>query len=278
MKSYDLAVSWLKVGVCFILFKDLISFFVYRDLLFGDTGIVPPTVYHSILSYFGLDIFQHFFSADYLTWLCLTALLLNVLFFLNVNNLLVGSLLYLVLVLFRLRNIYIMDGHDNLIAFLVLYLALYKNSYLVVKPTVVVFLVKFQLCLVYFFSGLWKVDGELWKNGTALYYVLNTEDFNVYHITSLLNGFPFVFMVLTYFTLVFEMAFPFIVWINRFRLPLLVAGLLLHLGIFVLMRIDGFSLTMMLCYVVLLTDQEIAQVKAYLLRKARFLLRPQPAA
>lgn len=271
MKSYTSSLSYLKIGVCLILFRDLISFFVYKDVLFGEAGIVPTEVYHRILDYFGLTIFNDFFSPEYLTLVCLVAIGLNVLFFLNVNNLLFGGLLYLVLVLFRLRNIYIMDGHDNLIALLVLYLSFYNNKFLSVTPNAIAFLVKFQICVVYFFSGLWKIDGELWKNGTALYYVLNTEDFDVYRISSILNGFPLLYKGLTYFTVFFEIAFPIFIWFNRFKLPLMVLGVLLHIGIFILMRIDSFSVTMLLCYVVLLSNQELADIKNYFIRKAGFV-------
>ncbi|RDV10707.1 hypothetical protein DXT99_26090 [Pontibacter diazotrophicus] len=76
---------------------------------------------------------------------------------------------------------------------------------------------------------------------------------------------------LTYFTLVFEIAFPMLIWFNRFKLPLMACGVLLHIGIFLLMRIDGFSIPMLLCYIALVPDSDIIRIRTYFTRKVNFV-------
>ncbi len=33
-----------------------------------------------------------------------------------------------------------------------------------------------QLCIVYMTAGLMKVQGEMWRDGTALYYILQVDE------------------------------------------------------------------------------------------------------
>ncbi len=34
-----------------------------------------------------------------------------------------------------------------------------------------------QLCILYGASALYKVQGEMWQNGTAIYYITRTQEF-----------------------------------------------------------------------------------------------------
>lgn len=88
-----------------------------------------------------------------------------------------------------------------------------------------------QLCLAYFVTFLNKIHNPFWANGTANYYNFNTEAFQGTNLNSSLASSHLFVYISTYFTLLFEGSFAFLIWFKRCRIPLLIGGLLLHLGI-----------------------------------------------
>ena len=114
-----------------------------------------------------------------------------------------------------------------------------------------------QLSLIYFFTAISKMGQEIWQNGTALYYILRINDFRASDLNiSLTRWGPFVVFV-TYLTLAWEFSFPFLIWSRKTRTVIVLVSLLMHFGIFVLMRIDNFSFIMVSFYPLLFTDDEL---------------------
>jgi hypothetical protein len=72
--------------------------------------------------------------------------------------------------------------------------------------------------------------------------------------------------VLTWSALVFELAFPMLIWDRRFRPYALAAGTLFHLGIELTLTIPMFSAVMLVSYVSFLSDDEAERALAFLRR------------
>ena len=107
-----------------------------------------------------------------------------------------------------------------------------------------------QVAIVYLGAAISKFGGH-WFDGSAVYLALQSPTFTRPTAAWLL-GAPGLCMALTYFTLVVELGFPVLVFVPlRYpfnRVIALVAGCLLHLGIFSVMRVGLFSLVMIATY------------------------------
>lgn len=107
-------------------------------------------------------------------------------------------------------------------------------------------LLQLQVVLIHFFAGVSK-NGATWKAGTAVFRAMQDRTFGRSGGEWLL-AYPTLCTWLTYGTLAIEICFPFLVcspWLHsRLRAFAVGAALLLHLGIFSLMRIGMFSFVM----------------------------------
>jgi hypothetical protein len=128
-----------------------------------------------------------------------------------------------------------------------------------------------QMTLIYFFNGLYKLDGVDWSAGTSLYYVLGDLTLARWSYAQL--PVPFVLtQVLSWIVLVWEVSFPLwmllpwlavsliqpwlpvglgvglVRFLRGLRLAALILGVLFHLGILLTMEIGLFAPYMLCLY------------------------------
>ncbi|MFJ1748848.1 HTTM domain-containing protein [Streptomyces sp. NPDC088116] len=102
-----------------------------------------------------------------------------------------------------------------------------------------------EVCLVYATAGWYKVQGSRWQDGTALYYPLKLDYFTPWpELSGLLASGAVVVMLLTYGTVIVQVAFPFTLFNRRVKNVLLVVMMMEHAGIAVLLGLPFFSLAM----------------------------------
>lgn len=99
-----------------------------------------------------------------------------------------------------------------------------------------------QLCIVYLEAGLYKVQGSLWQDGTAIYYPVQSEAYGVFPwLADLLTFSSWMVVLVTYFTVIVQVAFPFLLFHRVTRRIALVSILAMHLGIALVMGLPFFS-------------------------------------
>ncbi|MGD9482702.1 HTTM domain-containing protein [Streptomyces sp. TRM70308] len=131
-----------------------------------------------------------------------------------------------------------------------------------------------EVCLIYATAGWYKVQGSRWQDGTAVYYPLHLDYFTPWPaLSELLGGSGVLVMLITYATVITQVAFPFTVFNRRIKNVLLVVMMLEHASIAVVLGLPFFSLAMIAADAVFLPT-------AFLLwLGARFRRRPRtPAA
>ncbi|MFG3352992.1 HTTM domain-containing protein [Streptomyces sp. NPDC048001] len=102
-----------------------------------------------------------------------------------------------------------------------------------------------EVCLIYATAGWYKVQGSRWQDGTALYYPLNLEYFTPWPaVSDLLAASGLLVLVLTYGTVLVQVAFPFTLFNRKVKNVLLVIMIMEHAGIAVLLGLPFFSLAM----------------------------------
>lgn len=119
------------------------------------------------------------------------------------------------------------------------------------------FLIAWQICMVYFWAAFWKLGGDEWRDGTALGSILGLERFQPFPwISHALATNAILTAVLTYFTVAFQMGFPFLMWNQRIKPYLITVAVTLHLGIAFLLGLISFSAIMIAGDLSLLSDQQ----------------------
>ncbi|MFD9716531.1 HTTM domain-containing protein [Streptomyces sp. NPDC059076] len=102
-----------------------------------------------------------------------------------------------------------------------------------------------EVCLIYATAGWYKVQGSRWQDGTALYYPLQLDYFTPWPaLSDLLASGGVMVMVLTYGTVIVQVAFPFTLFNRRVKNVLLAVMILEHAAIAVLLGLPFFSLAM----------------------------------
>ncbi|WP_423463621.1 HTTM domain-containing protein [Promicromonospora sp. MS192] len=103
-----------------------------------------------------------------------------------------------------------------------------------------------QACLVYVLSGLFKLEGEQWRDGSAVYYPLMLPQFRPWPpLADLIAGSGWLVAAVTWGTVALQLAFPLLLLHPRLRMAAVTGALLLHAGIGVVMGLPFFSLFML---------------------------------
>jgi predicted DCC family thiol-disulfide oxidoreductase YuxK len=107
-------------------------------------------------------------------------------------------------------------------------------------------LMQIQMALLFFFSGVDKLKGEDWCDGDAVWLVFVNTDYHNRVLLDLLASQYWLVNLATYATVLIEIAFPFLIWQQRFRPYILAAAIFLHLQFAVLMNLYFFSFIMVM--------------------------------
>ena len=118
-----------------------------------------------------------------------------------------------------------------------------------------VFVIGFQMCVIYGAAGLWKAQGHLWQDGSAMYYVLHIDWFQPWPgLSGFVAGNSIGICVIAYVTVFMQIGFPFVIFTKRMKYVVLAVLLGMHLGIALMLGIPVFSLVMIVGDSVFLPD------------------------
>ncbi|TYS07364.1 HTTM domain-containing protein [Bacillus subtilis] len=186
------------------------------------------------------------------------------------------------------QNPVILDGGDNIMSITLIYMFFIEtnkylsvdkmlkkegkfsnNFYLSIIHNFGVLSIIVQLCILYLNSSLYKVMGELWQNGTAIYYILQVQEFNLPWISNIIISSDFLIVSSTYFTILLQVAFPFLLFNKVTKYIALALLITLHLGIAVVMGLITFSLTIIVIDAILISDKDYKNIYNYIKNKIK---------
>nr|WP_281359019.1 HTTM domain-containing protein [Isoptericola chiayiensis] len=132
-----------------------------------------------------------------------------------------------------------------------------------------------QICLIYVASGLYKAQGALWQDGTAIYYPLQLSHYRPWpELADILVANPFMVAVVTYFSVFIQLFFP-LMLLQRWTRLIAISGVLsMHVGIAVVMGLPFFSLFIMAGDCLFVRDSTFEAVQRRLRRAASRRARP----
>jgi uncharacterized membrane protein YphA (DoxX/SURF4 family) len=167
-----------------------------------------------------------------------------------------AALVFITLTSLHARNIFMLNGGDDvqrLLSFFLIFShaggALSVDAWLAGVPEAVAApwalrLMQVLVAIIYLRTTYWKLHGATWRAGSAVYYALSLRDYQRRKLPRWLAQ-PWFYRAATYGTLVLEGALGALLWFDPLRYPLLLAGLVLHLGLEYFMRIGLFQWTML---------------------------------
>jgi hypothetical protein len=277
-----------RVLISLILIKDFLLYIVYAPEILGKNAIVPILTYAQILDGLGLEYLFINFTNPLAMYIFLSLGLLASCFFLvGYRVKFSGLIIFFCLITIKLRAVFTQDGADNIIGTMIPFLLLvssynllngklnnnFKRESFKIIPLLAALGVIIEFCLVYFVAGLSKIVQPIWQSGEAMYYILRIEDFRASYLNIWLTKSAFFIKFTTWFTLFWELTFPFVIWFKKLRNVYLLAGVALHMGIWMLMRIDNFSFVMLSIYPVFFFDYEYQKLYRYFVKKWALLNR-----
>ncbi len=131
-----------------------------------------------------------------------------------------------------------------------------------------------QVFILYTASALYKVQGSLWQNGTALYYPLSLHEYAVFpSLNTLLTSNPVLLTLATYFAVYVQLFFAIGLLHPVSRRLALIGIIVLHVGIALLMALPWFSLSMIAFDAIFVSSATYAALHGYLARKFSPLIR-----
>ncbi|MFF1677552.1 HTTM domain-containing protein [Streptomyces sp. NPDC058256] len=102
-----------------------------------------------------------------------------------------------------------------------------------------------EACLIYATAGWYKIQGSRWQDGTAIYYPLHLDYFSPWPaLSDLMTQYGTIVMLVTYGTVIAQVAFPFTLFNRRVKNVLLVVMMTEHAVIAVVLGLPFFSLAM----------------------------------
>ncbi len=113
--------------------------------------------------------------------------------------------------------------------------------------------IQIQVCLMYFISALFKLTGESWVEGTAMWQSIMIHEYS-WIMSDLFSGNNGVLILGTWFLLIYQLSFPILIWLRPLRKWILLIGVGVHLFIAVGMGLFNFGLAMMVAYSVFMAD------------------------
>jgi len=133
-------------------------------------------------------------------------------------------------------------------------------------------LIQLQFCTIYLSTVLFKIKGDHWIDGTAVYIATRLDEFYRFPLP-LLNSLAFI-KALTWSTLIVEFALATLVWFKELRYWVLLAGIGLHLGIEYTMSIPVFEWAMIIVMISMVDPRDLKSWS----EKLRNLKRPYAEA
>jgi len=134
-----------------------------------------------------------------------------------------------------------------------------------------------EACLIYATAGWYKIQGSRWQDGTAVYYPLHLDYFSPWpELGDLLSASGTMVMLVTYGTVIAQVAFPFTLFNRRVKNVLLAVMMTEHAAIALVLGLPFFSLAMIAADAVFLPTSFLKRLGGWAARARDGVVRRMP--
>jgi vitamin K-dependent gamma-carboxylase-like protein len=282
-RTYAAAV--LRIGFGTITFLLYAMHFRQRLFLWGPNGQLDGIYYQALSGRYPLALYSWSNSIAWTDFLYIAGMIVSVLFALGIVPRLTSILFYVTTAALYDRNSISLDGGNNVLILLALYLcfadtgkhfalktvrirALRRFYPILLRPLNVLHnaamaTIVLQIAMVYFWSGFAKIMGHKWQDGTAIYYIMRVNEFSLPGLSHFIYENALLVTFLTYSTIVFQISFPFMMWYSRLKLPLFIAAIGFHTGVATFMGLTAFSASLIVADIAIFSDAAFLNLVAH---------------
>ena len=239
---------------------------------FGSQGWMPPDLMGNLYespsspSFWWAVPDAHLWTIH---WLCVAVL---VLFTFGVATPVTSVLAFVITVSYANRARLANFGLDQINALLTLYLAIGPSGAALsvdrlvrlwlrgphpVEPSpranMALRLIQVHYCIIYIWAGMSKLQGTAWWNGLSFWLAVANQEYQSWDLTWL-AWYPWLVNVSTHVTIFWELTFWGLVSRKNWRVPMILLGILLHLGIGAFMGMWTFCWIMIFGYLAFVPD------------------------
>ncbi|MEO6721240.1 MAG: HTTM domain-containing protein [Ferruginibacter sp.] len=268
-----LYLAFLRVAISVWLLQELIFNLPILELLYSSSSFVIPQKNFLNWLPWGYSLIRTHYM-----WFIVCYMGVIILNIFGIGRWVTGLLLFVMTHILQKMNLTVLDGGDVMARLILLYL-IFADSYQYfvlfkqkkinnarqkvsnLLSNLAAFSIMLHLCLAYFTSGLLKINDPYWWKGEAIYYTLQMERFIGTPLNKYIIQHPWIELIINYAVLAFELIFPVLVWIKKCRKPLLIMGILFHIGIFIFLMIYGFQVVFVLIYGLFLPNNKLVRLK-----------------
>jgi hypothetical protein len=114
-----------------------------------------------------------------------------------------------------------------------------------VGANIAIRLIQLHMCVIYLFGGIGKARGELWWDGSALWYAFAILEYQSLDMTWTVH-YPAVLAFFTHVTIFWELSYAFLVWPKLTRPIMVGLAVAVHAGIGIALGMKTFGLVMII--------------------------------
>jgi hypothetical protein len=119
-------------------------------------------------------------------------------------------------------------------------------------------LIQFQISLLYICSVLWKLKGQSWINGSAVYYILHLQEYHRFPVPLASSSYISTFGCWS--VIIIEACCGSLIWVRAFRYWIILTGVCLHLAIEYAMNIPIFEWVMICSYITFVDEEDVGRL------------------
>lgn len=279
---YNVAI--MRIGLGLILFFNWLMLIWDLPLLYGTQGIMSFETSRLYGNQLRFSLFDYMAPTDD------SVIILALINFIAILAMTVGYktrmatfIAFLTLVSFHHRNGMVLNSADSVLR-IFLFLSIFTPSgdafsidrWLkkrggkasdkpVLKSPWALRLIQIQFCVIYVTTVLFKIRGDQWVDGTAVYVATRLDEFYRFPVPMLNN--MFFIKLATWGTLIVELALGTLVWFKDLRYWVLISGVIFHLGIEYVMSIPVFEWAMIVLMVSMVDNADIEKLLNFLQEK-----------
>lgn len=276
-ERFLISVSLLRISLGIIILYNYLIHYAQRFFLWSNAGI---NTYSDAFLQNNFSLYNLSSSLTYFNTIYHLGIFTSLIYLLGYKGRSFAVLNYLFFYSLYIRTTHINDGGDNLLNLCLLFLVFADSTRVIsidallksktkdkshksfmyrLKMIIHNFSVLFciiQLCIVYFFSGAYQLMGELWQNGTAIYYISQVNEFSRPILRYVVKHFLWGIIIFSYLSIFVKLSFPFTIMNKRLKPFVVLFMVLFHAGIGIGMGLLTFSLTMVIMELLVFTDNE----------------------
>lgn len=252
----------IRIGYAALMLINVLAWWPNLERWFDENGVLTLAASRMVIDPDRITIFQWLPTTPSVVWACYLLLIFSLV------NVLLGCLtrvnLAIVFVLFTSfvhRNNLICDGEDIIFRMMTFYLIFSPAGEFLslpvwlkrkkgedlsndpkAQPIWPLRLIQIQTSCVLLFSGIEKLRGQAWLDGTAIYYVSRLDDlFCRFPVPEFLFESLTWIAIITWSTILLEITIPLAVWLPKTRKYALALAFVFHLSLDYMMNLNLFQ-------------------------------------